>query len=307
MKPIDFRGAFYIKLGRSGNWEEESLRTGKIRFGWEGQTVADINTGNWARIRAQLRRTSKTPGKATADLNALRLLVESSSEDVWVTFSKGMLHWCRMRGGQVRSDNISKYRGTKGPWRATAINGEHLVATNLPGTLTRLQGFRGTICSVRAFDALRRVLNNESSPEFLELKDARANLVNRVALALGELHWKDFETLADLLFRATGWRRTSMVGEQLEGIDLALEDPVTRDRYIVQVKSVAGLKDVRRAQRNAASTYWRRLYLLVHKPALGLAAIAGQSRGKVEVILAPELAERVVDAGLVNWLMKRLR
>lgn len=131
----------------------------------------------------------------------------------------------------MQFDRLSKYRRTQGPWRASAIDGERLIATELPGTLTRLQGFRGTICFVRASDALHRVLNSESSPGFSELRAARKNLVDRVAEALGELHWTDFKTLADLLFRASGWRRTTMLGEQLEGIDVALEDPVTRDRW----------------------------------------------------------------------------
>jgi hypothetical protein len=47
MSLVDFKNAFYLKLGRGGAWEEDAINTGKLRFGWPGQTLEDINTGRW--------------------------------------------------------------------------------------------------------------------------------------------------------------------------------------------------------------------------------------------------------------------
>src|SRR5438309_2082631 len=55
MKSIAFVRAFYIKLGRAGTWEADSIETGKLRFGWRGQSVEDINAGRWTRIEQQLK------------------------------------------------------------------------------------------------------------------------------------------------------------------------------------------------------------------------------------------------------------
>jgi hypothetical protein len=83
----DFTKAFYIKLGRGGSWENDAVRTGRLRFGWDGQSIADINAGEWGKIENQLRVLHRgKPQVATNDLNRLRDLVESEPADVWVTF-----------------------------------------------------------------------------------------------------------------------------------------------------------------------------------------------------------------------------
>jgi hypothetical protein len=51
---ITLRGAFYIELGAA--WEADSVATGKLRFGWGGQSVEDVNGGRWRKIEGQLRK-----------------------------------------------------------------------------------------------------------------------------------------------------------------------------------------------------------------------------------------------------------
>jgi hypothetical protein len=86
--PIEFENAYFIKLGRGGEWEEDSIRGGKLRLGWKRQTIDDINAKRWDVIRQQLQSTS--------DLNALRILAESSPEDIWITFHQAKLWWTRL-------------------------------------------------------------------------------------------------------------------------------------------------------------------------------------------------------------------
>jgi hypothetical protein len=44
------------------------------------------------------------------------------------------------------------------------------------------------------------------------------------------LRWLDFETLVDLVFTSSGWRRVGTVGGDQEMVDFALELPSTKER-----------------------------------------------------------------------------
>ncbi|MBT4264383.1 MAG: hypothetical protein HOD85_09255 [Deltaproteobacteria bacterium] len=55
MKKETFSNAYYIKLGRNGIWEEDSIQDGIIRIGWVYQSLTDINNGKWSIIEKQLR------------------------------------------------------------------------------------------------------------------------------------------------------------------------------------------------------------------------------------------------------------
>lgn len=88
MDTIEFAAAYYIKLGRSGAWESDCIQTGKLRLGWGEQSVEDINAGRWKRIGQQLREEhrDKPARVATTDLGMLRMIAESSADDVWIAF-----------------------------------------------------------------------------------------------------------------------------------------------------------------------------------------------------------------------------
>lgn len=67
---FEFNNAFYIKLGRAGCWEADSIHNSRLRLGWRNQSLADINAGRWPVIAEQLQR--EQPDKqqvATTDLN----------------------------------------------------------------------------------------------------------------------------------------------------------------------------------------------------------------------------------------------
>jgi hypothetical protein len=74
MKPIVFTNAYYIKLGRGGCWEADSIAHDKLRLGWRHQFADDINAGRWKIIEKQLR--AKDNGKrvpaTTSDLTLQR-------------------------------------------------------------------------------------------------------------------------------------------------------------------------------------------------------------------------------------------
>ena len=303
MASIDFTNAFYIKLGRGGEWEDDSIANGKLRLGWRQQSVSDINAGRWDIIEEQLR--AKDQGKrvpaTTSDLNALKTIAASTSDDIWITFHKAKLWWTRVAPGPVEQDGISKFRPTAEPWCDRAADGRLLVINSLSGKISQIQGFRATVCRVGDVDLLRRTLNGTRSALATAIRNHREILAHDLAKAIKELHWQDFETLVDLVFRAAGWIRVSVLGQQAKGYDLELREPVIGDRYVVQVKSQASLADLRATVANFSPQDFRRVFFVVHSPDDDLVG-ARDIPDHVEIVSPERLGELAMDSGLVGWL-----
>lgn len=306
MELIDFKRAYYIKLGRGGKWEQSSIFESKLRIGWSKQSLQDINCGDWGKIREQLHQESSRRGVATRDLNALRLICESTSKDLWITFFQGTMWWCRLGSSEIFLDNESKYRQVDGKWSNQDIRDNILEINSIPGVLSKIQGFRGTVCKVRDLETLKRLVNAESSLEYNEIEKCKIALIKSVEKGIKKLHWKDFETFVDLVFRESGWRRLSMVGGTMKFTDLELEDPITKDQYQVQVKSQATWDDFDGYAKQFNRQLHRKLYFVVHTPDKKLAALQEQPQD-IELILPGRLSEMVVRLGLVDWLMSHIK
>lgn len=302
----DFERAFYIKLGAGGRWAESSIKDGLLRFGWGGIPLSEIHAGDWTAIRSRLAAEHHHKGTITADTERLRDLATSTSADVWITFHDSHLWWCRLADGPVEEDPVSKFRRVLQSWTNQDVTKRPLLANQIPGRIAQLQGFRGTVCSVREVEALSRLLRGETSDQYQQLEARRASLAEAVAGALRQLHWKDFETLVDLLFRQAGWRRRSVLGETMKYLDLELEEPITRDAYQVQVKSRADKADLDFYAAQFSGRGFRKLYFVVHSPTKALET-AESPNEDVELILPARLGELVVDHGLVSWLLDRIR
>ncbi len=307
MDKVDFVNAYYIKLGQNGQWEESSISENKLRIGWPEQSLKDINNGNWTIIEQQL--IEEIPHKITAirDFNSLKTICNSIENDIWITFFSSRLWWCRICEDEVFEDTISKYRKVKNRWYDHDITGEKLLISNLPGRIAKLQGYRATQCKVKETAELRRLLNNEPSPEYIELNEAKSILILKVASGLKRLHWKDFETLVDLLFRQSGWRRLTTIGKTMKFVDMELEDPITGDRYQVQVKSQSTLQEFREYSKQFSEKVYRKLYFVVHSPDISLTQFDWQKQNNVELLLPKRISEMVIDLGLMNWLMKKIK
>ena len=119
------------------------------------------------------------------------------------------------------------------------------------------------------------------------------------------MHWRDFETLVDLLFRQAGWRRLSVLGETMKYADLELQEPITGERYQVQVKSAATVADFAQYRDQFGERGFRKLFFVVHSPTPALDQEKGNAT--VELVLPGRLAAMVVDAGLVSWILARIR
>lgn len=314
---ISFKRAFYIKLGEGGGWAEDAICTGKLRFGWGSVPLADIHAQNWREIRKAIEK--EHPGKKgviTTDTERLRDLVTTGPEDIWITFHGSRLFWSRIAPGPVEQDASSKFRRLVDGWHDSNVRGEPLQVGRIPGVIAQLQGFRGTVCSVKYKEVLRRLIAGETSPAHKAVSGACETLANALQAAIRDLHWKDFETLVDLIFRDAGWRRLGVLGETMKFADLELQEPITGDRYQVQVKSRADVNEYESYTNTfLADSHrdFRRLYFVVHSPTPALSAhIAKQgldttSERRVEPILPSQLAQMVLDAGLTGWVLDKIR
>lgn len=306
MELITCKNGYYVKLGRNGIWEKSSLKKNLIRIGWTKQKLPDINSGKWEKIQKELEKEAADKGTATRDCHALRMLCESTHEDIWITFHSNHLWWCKVAEPLIYEDRVSKYRKVE-RWFYQDISGEPLLTTQIPGRIAKLQGFRGTICKVKEIDELVRLVNRQHSSEFIAVLHSKEDLCRHVESGFRRLHWKDFETLVDLLFRATGWRRVSVLGETMQYSDIELEEPITGEMYQVQVKSTATSRDFQEYSESFAGGKYRRLFFVVHTPDKKLLEMAQPGGNPVQIVLPRRLAEMVVDLGLLNWLMNKIR
>ena len=304
--PSKLRKAYYIKLGRAGCWEGDSIKNGLLRLGWRGQSISYVNSKLWSEIESQLKsETPGKPGKATTDLNRLRDIAESSEEDIWITFHGAKLWWARLASGPIEEDSISKYRRTLSGWQDRSESGQLLVVNDLPGKIAMLQGFRGTVCQVKEHVLLARILAGERSPLAANITKASEVLCSHLVDVIEQLHWKDYETLVDLVFRHAGWERVSVLGQQAKGYDLELREPLTNARYVVQIKSQATLTDLIETSEQFSPVDYRRIFFVVHTPAPDLNTDKAQLE-HVEVVQPEKLARLALEAGLVGWLRTKV-
>jgi hypothetical protein len=307
MEKIKFNTAYYIKLGQNGQWEVSSISENKLRIGWPNQSLNDINNRNWPIIEKQLLQ--EIPHKITAkrDFNSLKTIRNSTENDIWITFYSSKLWWCRICVNEVFEDSISKYRKVKDCWHDHDTAGKKLLINNLPGRIAKIQGYRATQCKVKETTELSRLLNNEPSPEYSEVNEAKSILISKVESGLKRLHWKDFETLVDLIFRQSGWRRLTTLGKSMKFVDLELEDPITGDLYQVQVKSQSTLHEFKEYSKQFNKKEYRKLYFVVHSPDISLTQFDWQKKDNVELLLPKRISEMVIDLGLINWLRKKIK
>lgn len=306
MEMISSKKAYYVKLGQAGTWAKSSFKKNIIRIGWPHQSLADINLGKWGKIQQQLEAQTSDKGTATRSCRALKTLCESTPEDLWITFHDARLWWCKVAEGEILEDNISKFRKVD-RWCSENIFGESLLITQIPGRIAKTQGFQATICKVKEVDELVRLINRQASVEYTAILHSKMALCQHVESGLRRLHWKDFETLVDLVFRATGWRRVSVLGETMKFSDIELEEPITGEMYQVQVKSTATPKDLKHYADSFSGGKYRKLFFVVHTPDKRVSSVALPEDDSVQLVLPERLAEMVVEAGLLGWLMNKIR
>lgn len=296
----------YIKLGEGGRWEKECLANGIIRFGF-GSSRADrfelCRTGQWENLTKSFIAEGKTKGTATRFTNETRLFFEDDGSTLWITFIGERLCWGFLESTppEPHADGHGVWRTVSDGWHWTDGNGDPLTKDRLSGALTKLAAYRGTSCDVDVEDYVVRRINGDKTPEVeravLALDAMKCSILELMRL-LGP---RDFEMLVDLVFSTSGWQRQGIVGKTQKTLDLDLMLPSTGERAFVQVKSKtdsAELADY--VGKLAELGPYDRMFYIYHSGD----AVTDDER--VTVIGPEKLAELVLDAGLANWLIRKV-
>lgn len=296
----------YIKLGHAGDWEHECIEKGIIRFGFGSSTRERYplcRAARWGELTKSFIAQGKSKSTATRFTNETKLFFEDAGSTLWITFAAEVLQWGFVTPAvpERHSDGDGVSRKIAGGWRHTDLLGEALTKDRLSGALTKLAAYRGTSCRVDVADYAVRRINGQKTPE-VERAIAAAKTMNRSALELMRLLGpRDFETLVDLVFSTSGWRRLGVVGKTQKTLDIDITLPSTGERAFVQVKSKTTSAELAKyvAALDERGPYDRMFYVF-HS---GEATIDDE---RVVVIGPEKLAELVVDAGLVGWLIRKV-
>lgn len=295
----------FIKLGEKGKWEKQCIeQDGTIRLGYESRQHQESLNRDWTAVRDYwCKARNGDSGAATRDLNQIRDFYELPSTALWITFYNRLLYWCFAAAKVDEFPDGSRIRKATDGWSCNSLTDKKLHVENIDGRITKVQGYRGTICSVDLEDYLVRKIRGEVQPEVAEANAAIETLRLKAAQLIRGLWWHDFELLADLIFAQAGWQRVSVIGKTEKDIDLDLLSPVTNRRAFVQVKSRADFAMLQQSISAFRSNQnFGEMYFVVHTAD---EQVLNHSESGVNVLGLDKLAELTINAGLMNWLLKK--
>ena len=164
--------------------------------------------------------------------------------------------------------------------------------------MTKLAAYRGTSCDVEQADYVVRRINGHKIPAVERALAATQEMKQSTLELMRRLEPRDFELLVDLIFTTSGWRRAGIVGKTQNTLELDL--PSTGERAFVQVKSEATSQELAEYVAAIEDRPFNRLFYVFHS---GEAATDDE---RVTIIGPEQLADLVMDAGLVGWLIRKV-
>lgn len=305
---IKFNNIYYLKLGKEGEWEDDLNNGNKARIGWKNIIVQDIQNNNWGEIKRNIEDDFKERGKkngATQDFNALKTFCLASEDDIFITFSDGMLYWCILDNDIIHEDKISKYRTLKNNWRNTDIKGKKLRINSISGKITKTQGYRATLCKIEEKEALERLIHGIVNPIVEQIHIKERELQDLLVNAFSELYWKDCEILTDLIFNQSGWQRISLLGKSMKYMDIELVNSITKERYQVQVKANAKKEDFINYANEFSGRNYSKMFFVSFNHDLSLQGYEN-NYNNIQLLKGKELAELIIRLGLTSWVIDKI-
>jgi hypothetical protein len=303
---IDPRLVRYIKLGQGGGWEAECIGDGIIRFGFStarGDRFAMASDGRWADLTASFITEGRGPGTATRFTNETKLFFQDDGRTLWLTFHGASLYWGFLtpESAERHPDGDGVLRRVDGGWKNHDLLGEPLTTDRLSGALTKLAAYRGTSCGVDVAGYAVRRINGQKIPEVESAISAVAAMHASALELMRQLGPRDFETLIDLVFSRSGWQRQGVVGKTQKALDLDLLLPTTGDRAFVQVKSKTSPADLTEyLARLDELVIYDRMFFVYHT------GMIETDDDRVTLLGPDKLPAMVVEAGLVDWLIRKV-
>ena len=298
--------ALFIKLGDKGRWEKDCLENGVLQLGYHDLDHEACIAENSVEIRKAFPGDSDQ-GAVTRHIDQVFKFYHEPETTLWITFYSDRLWWCFSEKAITKNDDNSKIRPVITSWSDKDLNGKPLHKGRLSGKLLSVQGFQGTICSVKEKDYLLHKINGTNEPHVLVAENAVSNLEDALIPIIRNLHPKDLETLTDLIFRQSGWQRTGVSGEVEKDIDLDLISPITQERVAVQVKSTANVGTYNSYKEKFSDmSGFSKFYFVTHSPNKTLKSLVLDSSDSEFLFWGvEELSRQSVRNGLVGWLIDR--
>jgi hypothetical protein len=300
----------YIKLGRNGCWAAGAFDQAIVPFGFSQVPHAPCAAGDWDTVRELLATAGRTKSGVSQGVRELQDFYGLGADTLWVTFADRHLYWTFAEAEVIavdapEPDRWHRFRRCIAGWSRTSLNGDPLSISSLSSALTRVAGFRQTICTIERQDYLLRRIRGEEEPLLTKARQVHAKLEQVALEMISGLDWRDFEIMVDLLFARGGWRRQSALADGEVDIDLLLDNPVTGEAAWVQVKSRADQRTLddylERFRRDGSAHHF---FFVVHSPAANLRAPAEPG---IHIWAGPKLARAALSAGLFDWLIVRTR
>jgi hypothetical protein len=296
----------YIKLGAGGHLENVCVQRGIIRIGFDTEGPERFRlcqARQWDNLFESFKLEGTVKGVAKNFTNQVRRFFEDDGSTLWITFVGERLYWGFVDSTSqptVSPDLGGVFRTVRDGWSCVDIHGEALTKDRLSGALTMLSAFRGTSCDVKESTYVIRRVNGQKTPEVERALIASKEMKESAIDLMHQLGWQDFELLVDLVFTTSGWRRVGIVGKTTKTLDLDLVLPSTGDRAFVQVKSKTTSEELDEYVAKIEDGPYDRMFYVFHS------GEAETNDSRVTLIGPDKLADLVMDAGLVGWLVRKV-
>lgn len=304
----------YVKNGSGGKWWPAAKADGgQIHLGWWFVPRALLQRADLPGIEACIREHYTKHSVATADFNAIKLVLENPSQYIWVTFEDSSLWWCTVHNGvtvNLKKEN-EKTEGSfwltcDRPWSNQSVGGRPLAISNLPGIVGAVAGFRATICEPKGSRDILRVIQDGEDADISNASRARKAYTAAVEKLITRLRPKDFELLVDLILSRSGWFRRAELGGVTEGTDIEAGNAATNEIAFVQMKSRASqsVLDEYVQKYRARRDHFQRMFFVVHSPDGALKLPIDDP--SIQIWTGDRIAELAVRLGLGEWIANRV-
>jgi len=267
----------YIKLGPGGAWAARAFEADEVPYDHREVPHALAANAEEAGIVAHLLKLGKEKGSATATARRVMAFYTLGADAIWVTFARGRMWWVRAAPEVVQLEESDSYavrfRKTIGRWNCQNLKGETLYISGISSRLTKVTSTQSSLCRLPDEDYAWRKICGDLEPALEQAQEAREGVLESILTLIANLHWADFETLIDLILARSGWNRVSGLGGTIKDADLEVEQVISGERALVQVKSSSGQKELDDyVEIFKSNDRWPRLIFACHSPRGALAS-----------------------------------
>lgn len=304
----------FIRLGEGGSWSEDCFKNGIIRLGFSSGTPEILNLSKskkWTNVKDYWLSRDHSAQVASSYTNQIKAFFEDDGSTLWITIRNQLLYYGFTLPSfpepyepDLNKTKLSSYKKMAGNgWKNIDANGKVLAIDKLSGRLTKVGGYRGTICTLNqsVSDYLKLRLEGKVNPAIEQAEAVKMTLQHHIKDLIQNLTWQDFEVLVELIFSNCGWRRVARTGGTKETVDIELENPITKDSAFVQVKSTTSQKQLDSYIEKKKAGPYTRMFYVYHT---GHAELTGEEEN-ISVFNIDHIAELVLSNGLIDWVIDK--